>query len=251
MNQVSDAQPLVIELYRRGMIKTWYRDQPAGWTLFSGLWSPLYIQLRPLCSYPELLRAVGEQIGKIVREKVPGASRLLGIAMAGIPLAVSTSLAIDLPCAMTRKIEGVRSPTDVASYGEHNNVEGEIMDGDEIVLIDDLVTTMGSKKVAMVQLQAEAKRRGLTNVRGNTVVVLFDREQGAGEAAKAEGINLYSVIPFLSQGLPTLKSQMAAREYEVVCDYLANPTRYQDAEIRASLRDEALKAAPAAAGSRG
>lgn len=251
MSQVTEAQQLVIDLYQRGMIKTWYRDQPDGWTLFSGLWSPLYIQLRPLCSYPDLLRRVGEQIGRIVREKVPGASRLLGIAMAGIPFAVSTSLAIDMPCAMTRKIEGVRSTTDVASYGEHNNVEGEIENGDEVVLIDDLVTTMGSKKVAMVQLQAEAKRRGLSNVRGNTVVVLFDREQGAREAAAAEGIQLYSVIPFLTEGLPTLKSQMAAREYEVVSDYLANSTRYQDADLRAALRKEALEARAAAASSRG
>jgi orotate phosphoribosyltransferase len=242
MNQVTEAQQLVIELYRRGMIKTWYRDQPNGWTLFSGLWSPLYIQLRPLCSYPDLLRKVGEQIGRIVREKAPGASRLLGLAMAGIPLAVSTSLAINLPCAMTRKIEGLRSPTDVASYGEHNNVEGELVEGDDVVLIDDLVTTMGSKRVGMVQLQAEVKRRGLANVRCNTVVVLFDREQGAREAAQAEGINLYSVIPFLSEGLPTLKSQMAAREYEVICDYLANSSRYQETAVKAALRDEAVRA---------
>jgi uridine monophosphate synthetase len=242
MSQAVETQELAIELYRRGMIKTWYRDQPGGWTLFSGLWSPLYIQLRPLCSYPELLRGVGRQIGRIVTEKVPGATRLLGIAMAGIPLAVATSLAINMPCAMTRKIEGVRSPTDVASYGEHNNVEGEIMEGDEIVLIDDLVTKMDSKKVAMVQLQAEAKRRGLTNVRCNTVVVLFDREQGARQAAAAEGIELYSVIPFLTRGLPTLKSQMAPQEYEVICEYLGNAQPFQDAARQAALRQDALTA---------
>ena len=249
MSEGFSAQQLVIELYKRGMIKTWYRDQPNGWTLFSGLWSPLYIQLRPLCSYPDLLRAVGEQIGRIVREKVPGASRLLGIAMAGIPLAVSTSLAMNLPCAMTRKIEGLRAPEDIASYGEHNNVEGELNSGDEIVLIDDLVTTMGSKRVAMVQLQAEVKRRGLTDVRGNTVVVLFDREQGAREAAAAEGVQLYSVISFLSEGLPTLKSQMQPREYEVICEYLANAARFQDDAIKAALRADALRFQ--SAGSRG
>ena len=79
--------------------------------------------------------------------------------------------------------------------------------------------------------------------------MLFDREQGAREAAEAEGVKLYAVIPFLSQGLPTLKSQMAPREYEVICQYLADPQRFQDAEVKAALRNEALSAAPA--GSRG
>ena len=34
-------------LYDQGMIRTWYRDKPEGWTLVSGIWSPFYIQLRP------------------------------------------------------------------------------------------------------------------------------------------------------------------------------------------------------------
>ena len=50
------AEEIVELLYHKQMIRTFYRDRPEGWTLVSGLYSPLYIQLRPLASYPDVFR---------------------------------------------------------------------------------------------------------------------------------------------------------------------------------------------------
>jgi orotate phosphoribosyltransferase len=237
-----ETEALIAQLYHRGMIRTWYKDKPDGWVLVSGLWSPLYIQLRPLCSFPDLLRSVGYGIGRLVHNQIPGATRLIGIAMAGIPIAVATSLAISMPCAMTRKLPGVRTLGDMRDakleYGEHSDIEGAIETGDEIVLLDDLVTKFDSKLVALEQLRREVRRRHLANVNCTNVVVLFDREQGAKEAALREGINLYCLIPFLSEGLPKLKTYMAEREYEIIAQYLQNPTRFQDPNLQHVLRNE-------------
>jgi orotate phosphoribosyltransferase len=235
----SEKDDLVVELYRVGMIKTWYRDKAEGWTLVSGLWSPLYIQLRNLCSYPELLREVGKQLGNMIQAQLPGATRLVGIAMAGIPIAVSTSLSIGMPCAMTRKLEGVRTAVDF-TYGEHSNIEGELADGDKIVLVDDLVTRFDSKKVALLQLEAEIQQRGLRDIRCSAVAVLFDREQGAREAATKAGIQLISAIPFLSEGLTNLKPYMADAEFETITEYLQNPQAFQSKERQAALRCQAV-----------
>lgn len=234
---------IVCELYRLGMIRTWYRDKPEGWTLVSGLWSPLYIQLRGLCSYPTLLGRVGRAIGDVICREVKGVTRLVGVAMAGIPIAVSASLASGLPCAMTRKLEGVRKLEDLdqlsSSYGEHGVIEGELKDGDVLVLVDDLVTRFDSKLVALRQVEWEVQKRSLRDVRCADVAVLFDREQGAREAAEKNCMRLHALVRFKSEGMPELKRLMHPREYEVVDTYLSAPDKFQGTEIRAALAREA------------
>ncbi len=230
---------LIKELYSRGMIKTWYRDRPQGWTLVSGLWSPLYIQLRTLSAYPDLLKKVGEALAVLIKEQIPEATQIVGIAMAGIPIAVAAALAGGYPCGMTRKLEGIRSVEElkkkISSYGEHSMIEGELRSGDRIVLVDDLVTRFDSKLIAQKQVEYEIKRRGLNDVKCEDVVVIFDREQGAKEAATKAGINLYSLIPFRSNGIVWLQDVMESKEVEVIKDYLSNSNEYQKKEVQESL----------------
>lgn len=243
--QESYAAYLVKKLYAHGMIKTWFRDRPEGWTLVSGLWSPLYIQLRILSSYPDLLKKAGEALAALIKEKIPHATQLVGIAMAGIPIAVATALAGGFPCAMTRKIEGIRSVSDfeekIKSYGEHSMVEGELKSGDRLVLIDDLVTKFDSKLIALKQVKHEIHRRSLDDVTCCDVLVIFDREQGAKDAAQKAGINLYSLIPFRSLGLDWLSDVMDKREIDVVREYLKDSSKFQDKELQKELQQESLQ----------
>jgi len=225
-------------LYEKGLIKTWYRDNPEGWTLVSGLWSPFYIQLRPLSSYPELLRKVGYALGEMVREECKDVNKVVGVAMTGIPLAVAISLQTDIPAGFTRKLEHVRSSDDfkrnIQRYGEHTLVEGEFENGDRIAVIDDLATKFDSKLVAIEQINQEAKKSGIT-VKCKHVVVLLDREQGAVEVASQHGISFHSIIPFKSKGIAWLKNLLSEIEYKVITEYLRDEKKYQDAEVQEKL----------------
>jgi uridine monophosphate synthetase len=222
-------------LYEKGLIKTWYRDNPDGWTLISGLWSPFYIQLRPLASYPELLRRVGYALGKIIKEECKAVNKVVGVAMTGIPIACT--LQGDLPALWTRKI-GARSldefKKNIRSYGEHRLVEGELENGDQIAVIDDLATKFDSKLVAIEQIRYETKKRGL-KVECNEVVVLLDREQGAADVARQNGISFHSLIPFKLKGVKWLKPSLSEIEYEVITEYLRDNDKYQDTEVQRGL----------------
>ena len=235
----ADARSIVHALYEAGLIKTWYKDRPEGWRLVSGLWSPLYIQLRQLPSFPDLLADAGRAMGGMILHECGRVDRLVGIAMAGVPIATAIGLAHRIPTCFTRKLEGVRSVEDlkevITRYGDHAVVEGKIESGDRVVLIDDLVTRFDSKVIAAEQVRFETGRRGLDAIECSDVAVLFDREQGAAESAASSGMKLHALIRFRTEGMAWLKEKMAEEEHEVILDYLKNSERYQDPSMQRRL----------------
>ncbi|TFG07581.1 hypothetical protein EU538_08600 [Candidatus Thorarchaeota archaeon] len=218
-------------IYDNGMLLTSKRDKPEGWTLVSGLWSPFYIQLRLISSFPRVLRKAAEAMALLIEEKAPQVNRLVGIAFAGIPIATALSLQSGLPACHTRKLTGVRRETDVenalSKYGQHSLLEGQLKDGDRICLVDDLVTGMDSKLVARSQVLKEVEGRGLEDVRCDDIVVLIDRQQGAKKRARQAGLQLHSVIDFVDEGLPLLEDIMDMDEYTLLMRYLERPERFQ------------------------
>ncbi len=232
-------------LYEYRMIRTFYRDKPEGWTLMSGLYSPLYIQLRPLVSYPSVFQKVCESLTEVLREEAPDITKIVGIAMAGVPLVAGIAVAGSVPAAFTRKMEKVKSLEDfryqIQSYGEHALVEGEINDNERLALVDDLVTRFDSKLIALEQVKSELVRRGVQGVRCDTVVVVLDREQGGAESASSNNLNLISLIQFKTLGLKYLKSYMNDFEWRVICDYLDQPEKYQDKSKQMEVAEKALK----------
>jgi orotate phosphoribosyltransferase len=244
MSWVQDKDDLAREilalLYRNRMIRTFYRDRPEGWKLVSGLYSPLYIQLRPLASYPDVFTTVCRALARMVEEEAPHINRVVGIAMAGVPIAAGMAIAGGIPAGFTRKMENVKSVDEfraaITAYGEHNLLEGELTSGDQIALVDDLVTRFDSKLVALEQVRYETDRRGLTDVECSTVIVVLDREQGGQEAAREAGIDLLSLIAFKTRGLPLLRDVMQPKEWDVVTRYLDDPAAFQDASAQEELQ---------------
>jgi orotate phosphoribosyltransferase len=240
MNEKEDAaREILALLYENRMIRTFYRDRAEGWTLISGLYSPLYIQLRPLVSFPEIFEKVCRSMSRMVREEVPEINRVIGIAMAGVPISSGMALAGKISAGFTRKIEGVKSIEAfrkvIGDYGEHAMLEGELASGDRIALVDDLVTRFDSKLVALEQVRYEVGKRGLSDVDCRTVIVVLDREQGGAQAAKDADVDLLSLIPFKTQGLQLLQGIMNPVEWETLSRYLEDPDQYQNPDAQKEL----------------
>jgi len=228
----ADLKKIIMQdIYENRMILTSVRDKPEGWTLHSGLWSPFYIQLRILSSFPETLEKVGEALGALVKEEAPHINRLVGIAFAGIPIATAMSLSTGIPACHTRKIIGVRTEQElqeaISKYGQHALLEGEVKDGDAICLVDDLVTGMESKLVARGQVITELEKRGISEFTVDDIAVVVDRQQGARQRASELKINLHSLIDLVDEGLPLIRDKMTEEEYAKVSNYLADPTGFK------------------------
>jgi len=243
------GKKIVQEMYEDGMIPTWYRDKPEGWKLASGLWSPYYINLRLLSSKPKLYRMVGYTMGRMLKDigfEPYSKYKVVGVAMAGIPIADAVSLMHEIPALYTRKLpEDVKTEEHlknwVGAHGQHALVEGDMESGDRLAIVDDLVTKFTSIALAISQVKQEIERRKLADVTLKDVIVLLDREQGAAETARELGYNLRAVIPFISKGLGWLKDSLTRVEYETIIAYNNNVELYQDPLIQKKLKEAAQK----------
>jgi len=227
------GRQILDQLYQIRAIKTWYRDKKEGWTLHSGLWSPVYISLREITSKPNaqhLLELIGTSLGKLIKNEIGSVDKILGIAMTGIYIATSITAFSGIPSLYTRKLENVQTIEElekfIGKYGDHKLVEGDINENDKIVIIDDLVTRFTSKILALEQLNYEAKKRKV-NINCKDFVVLLDREQGATDKAKELGYNLYSLIPFKSK-LNWLEDKFEPQEYSILKEYFTDYSKFQD-----------------------
>jgi orotate phosphoribosyltransferase len=219
------------DIYEKRMLLTSTRDRAEGWKLVSGLWSPFYIQLRLISSFPQTLRRVGRAMSVLLKNSAPDVTKLVGIAFAGIPIATAISLESNTPAVHTRKLTGIKTPGELkkalTEYGQHRLVEGVIEDGDVLCLIDDLVTGMESKLVARAQVMAEVEDRGLTNVKCDDIAVVIDRQQGARTRAESEGMSLHALIDFVDTGLPLIRDMMNEGEFDLIRSYLEAPNEFQ------------------------
>jgi len=242
------AKEIIGLLYEGGMIKTWVKDKPDGWILVSKLWSPFYIQLRSLGSKPNseiLLRKIGIAMGELIKTEAPNVNKTVGVMMAGIPIATAITICSGIPSCCARKLDGIKTSEefdekilefdkDLKKYGEHSLIEGDFSNGDNILIIDDLVTQFDSKLVTQKQIYYEANKRGI-DVNCNEAAVLLDREQGASEIAIKNGMKLHSLIRFKSEGIDLLKGKISDLEYNIIKDYLERPQKYQDKTLQEEL----------------
>ncbi len=153
-------------------------------TLASGKKSPIYVDLRLLASYPDVLRQVAHAYAELIKQKLEIQDPASGIRLAAIPyaaMAIGTAVSLEtgLPMIYPRK--------EVKDYGTARQIEGEFRAGDRAVVLDDVITTGGSKLKAIAPLEA-------AGLEVKDIVVLIDREEGGGQELAEAGYQLHGVL---------------------------------------------------------
>ncbi|WP_413628178.1 orotate phosphoribosyltransferase [Fructilactobacillus vespulae] len=113
----------------------------------SGIKSPIYTDLRLTVSYVHLRNSIADALAKLIKEKYPNADVIGGVATAGIPHAALVADRLGDPMIYVRS-----KPKD---HGTSKQIEGRMNQNDQVVLIDDLISTGGSVIKAAQAVQRE------------------------------------------------------------------------------------------------
>jgi orotate phosphoribosyltransferase len=143
--------------------------------LRSGRRSPYYLDKYRFETQPELLRELGQRIGARAGETAPTAVRLAAPELGAVALGAAASLASGLPFLIVRKEQ--------KEYGTARRLEGEFGEGDEVCLVEDVVTSGG----AAVEAIRALRDAGLAC---RAAVCVVDREEGGADALAREAVRL-------------------------------------------------------------
>ena len=144
--------------------------------LRSGKTSSFYWDKYRFESDPALLRAITAEMKRLLPASF---DKLAGLELGGIPLATALSLETGKPCLFVRK--------KAKDYGTMNLVEGGFKAGEEVVVVEDVITTAGQ----VVSSVSDMRRLGLEV---GHVVCVIDREQGGQGKLSVIGCSLSSIF---------------------------------------------------------
>lgn len=133
-------EQLVLDLHEYKIIEF------GNFTLKNGNSSRIYIDLRKLVSFPDLLLKITNLLCRKIQE-IPKNTKpklLCGVPMGGIPLAVAMSINTKIPAIMMRK--------DVKTHGTGRKIEGVFRNDEHCLVIEDVITTGNSVEQAREDL---------------------------------------------------------------------------------------------------
>jgi orotate phosphoribosyltransferase len=142
-------------------------------TLASGKKSSYYIDVKSAVTNPDLLFAIASAI-----EHTHTFDVVAGVAVGGVPLAVATAMVTKKPYAIIRAAE--------KSHGKKEVIIGNVKDVN-VLLVED-VTTSGGSAIYGINALREA------GAQADRVVTVVDREQGAEEMLKKQGVSLFPLV---------------------------------------------------------
>lgn len=136
-------------------------ERPFTWA--SGWKSPIYCDNRLSLSFPDVRLKITKAFAMLVKDRYKDAGAIAGVATAGIPQGALLAAELDLPFIYVRSSS--------KSHGLTNQIEGKVIQGQKVVVLEDLVSTGGSSLSAV-----DALRTANVNVLGMTSIFNYGFE---------------------------------------------------------------------------
>jgi len=186
-------------------------NEPFTWA--SGWKSPIYCDNRIVLSFPKIRNYIRTTMAKQIEAKYGNIDVIAGVATGAIGIGILVAEELGLPFVYVRP--------EAKSHGRQNQIEGFIQSGQNVVVVEDLIST-GKSSLNAVKALEEAK----LNVKGMVAIFSYGFKVAHDnfEKAQVELNTLSNYENLLEQALDT--KYITSKEQDILALWNANPSEW-------------------------
>ena len=185
--------------------------EPFVWA--SGWKSPIYCDNRIILSFPPIRNYIREKIAKHIEKYYGKPDVIAGVATGAIGIGILVAEYLGLPFIYVRP--------EAKKHGRQNQIEGFVQKGQNVIVVEDLISTGKSSLNAVKALE-----KANVNVKGMVAIFSYGFET-ASQNFETANVKLHTLSNYenlLDQALDT--KYINAKEQEVLTLWNANPSEW-------------------------
>ncbi|HLP63908.1 orotate phosphoribosyltransferase [Flavobacterium sp.] len=186
-------------------------SKPFLWA--SGWNSPIYCDNRLTLSFPAIRNYIRDEFSKQIEDKYGKPDVIAGVATGAIGIGILVAEELGLPFVYVRP--------EPKKHGRQNQVEGFLQKGQNVVVVEDLISTGNSSLLAV-----EALKEAGANVKG--MVAIFSYGFDVAESNfKNANVELYTLSNYENLlNLAVAKQYITEEEQETLKEWRKNPSEW-------------------------
>jgi orotate phosphoribosyltransferase len=181
---------------------------PFTWA--SGWKSPIYCDNRLILSFPVIRNYIRDEFAKNIEKQFGKPEVIAGVATGAIGIGILVAESLGLPFVYVRP--------EPKKHGRQNQVEGFLQKGQNVIVVEDLISTGNSSLLAV-----EALREAGANIKGMAAIFTYGFDI-AEENFKNANIDLFTLSNYenlLNQAIE--KQYVSESEEETLREWCKNP----------------------------
>ena len=179
----------------------------------SGWKSPIYCDNRLILSFPAIRNYIKEEFAKQIEKQFGKPDVIAGVATGAIGIGILVAEELGLPFVYVRP--------EAKKHGRQNQVEGFLQKGQNVVVVEDLISTGGSSLMAV-----EALRNEGANVKGMAAIFTYGFDVSK-ENFKKANIDVYTLSDYSTLLTKAIeKKYVSQKEMESLIEWSKSPSTW-------------------------
>jgi orotate phosphoribosyltransferase len=185
---------------------------PFTWA--SGWKSPIYCDNRLILSFPAIRNFVREEFSKHIEKEFGKPDVIAGVATGAIGIGILVAEYLGVPFVYVRP--------EPKKHGRQNQIEGFLQSGQNVVVVEDLISTGNSSLMAV-----EALREAGANVKGMVAIFTYGFDIAADSFKKAN-VHLNTLADYKHLlDLAVAKKYITEEEQKTLQEWQVSPSTWQ------------------------